>query len=273
MTTNSILNDFCALCRKYGLPCDPGDVDRFNWTLFNIFKEKRTGSPWTALENIGDPSSVADIARLLAQVMDAEETNGDIKVEGVRPVLCPNPETLRSFGSNTSQYSNPETLWLLKGSLVGLLKQRVKRYGNKLVLRLSDISAKIVSDNANGPENGFTFDELRSIIQAVEGRTDTQNNDQKEGLKEIAKKLQGRKAKDSDSFTHTKDISPLAKDLENIVSEYGLNTMARYSFVADFLFEAGFLDFKSDEWKEDYIHVWKDKYKEKYDFIKAFIDY
>lgn len=242
MTTNNILDDFCALCRKYGLPCDPGEVDRFNWTLFNIFKEKRTGSPWTALENIGDPSSVADIAHLLAQVME-----GDITVQGsIRPM----PIT----------YTNPETRRLLKESLVEILKRRVFRYGDKLVLALSRTGAKIVTDKTSGPEDGFTFDELDSIIHAVDG------------LNADAKKLQGRKAKDSDSFTHTKDISPLAKDLENIVSEYGLKTMARYSFVADFLFEAGFLDFKGDEWKEDYIHVWKDKYKEKYDFIKAFID-
>ena len=260
MTTNSILNDFCALCRKYGLPCDPGEVDRFNWTLFYIFKEKRTGSSWTALENIGDPSSVADIARLLAQVMDAKETNGDIKVEGVRPVLFPTPETLRSFGTNTFQYTNPETLQLLKGSLAEILKRRVFRYGKKLVLSLNQ-TAIIVSDIANGPEDGFTFDELRSIIQAVED------------LNADAKKLQGKKAKKSESRTHTKDISLLAKGILDALADYDFETKAkRYSFVADFLFSAGFLDFMDEQWKEDFIHAWKDRYKEKYDFINACVD-
>jgi hypothetical protein len=236
MTTNNILNDFCALCRNYGLPCDPGEVDRFNWTLFNTFKDKRTGLACTALENIGDPSSVADIARLLAQVME-----GDIKVEG---------------RIRTIPYTNRETLGLLKESLVDILKRRVFRYGKKLVLSLNQ-TAIIVSDNANGPEDGFTFDELGGIVQAVDG------------LIKNAKNLQGRKAKNADSFTRTKDISPLTKNLADIISEYGLNTVARHCFVADFLFDAGFLDFKGDEWKNEY-KTYNDK--EKYDFIKAFVD-
>ena len=236
MTTNSILNDFCDLCRKYGIPYDPSEVDRFNWTLFYIFKEKRTGSPWTSLENIGNPSSVADIARLLTQAME-----GDIKVEG---------------SIRTIQYNNPETLGLLKESLVGMLKRRVFRYGKKLVLSLNQ-TAIVVSDNANGPEDGFTFDELDSIIQAVDG------------LNQNAKKLQGRKAKNADSFTRTKDISPLAKGILDAMVDYDMNTVARYCFIADFLFDAGFLDFKGDGWKNEY-NTYNDK--EKYDFIKAFID-
>ncbi len=237
---NTILNDFCALCQEYGLPCDPGDAG-FNRTLLFIFKEKRIGSPWTQLDHIGDPSSVADIARLLVQVME-----GDIKVEG---------------RIRTIPYTNPETLDLLKGSLVGLLKQRIFRYGNKLVLSLSRTSAKIVSDNADGPEDGFTFDELDSIIQAVEG------------LGADAQKLQGKKAKKSESRTHTKDVSPLVKGILDALADYDFETKAkRYSFVADFLFSAGFLNFMDEKWKEDYIHVWKGRYKEKYDFIKAFID-
>ena len=231
-----IIEGFCDLCRKYGIPCDPGEVDRFNWTLFYIFKEKRTGSPWTALENIGDPSSVADIARLLTQVLE-----GNIKVEG---------------RIRTIPYNNPETLGLLKGSLVGLLKQRVFRYGKKLVLSLNQ-TAIVVSDNANGPEDGFTFDELRSIIQAVEV------------LNADAQKLQGKKAKNSESRTHTKDISPLAKRILDAIVDYDMNTVARYCFVADFLFNAGFLDFKGDGWKNEY-NTYNDK--EKYDFIKGFID-
>ena len=240
MTTNNILNDFCALCRTYGLPCDPGEVDRFNWTLFNTFKDKRTGLACTALENIGDPSSVADIARLLAQVME-----GDIKVEG---------------RIRTIPYTNPETLGLLKESFVEILKRRVFRYGKKLVLSLNQ-TAIIVSDNANGPEDGFTFDELDGIVQAVDG------------LIKNAKNLQGRKAKNADSFTRTKDISPLAKGILDALVDYDFETKAkRYSFVADFLFSAGFLDYMDEQWKEDFIHVWKDRYKEKYDFIKAFVD-
>ena len=39
-----IIEGFCDLCRKYGIPCDPGEVDRFNWTLFYIFKEMTTFS-------------------------------------------------------------------------------------------------------------------------------------------------------------------------------------------------------------------------------------
>ena len=235
MTTNNILNDFCALCREYGLPCDPGEVDRFNWTLFYIFKEKRTGSSWTALENIGDPSSVADIARLLVKVMD-----GGFSVE---------------HGNGVIPFTNRETLGLLKESLVEILKRRVFRYGKKLFLSLNQ-TAIVVSNNANGPEDGFTFDELDGIIQAVDD------------LNENAKKLRGRKAKNADSFTRTKDISPLAKGILDAMVDYDMNTVARYCFAADFLFDAGFLDFKGDEWKNEY-KTYNDK--EKYDYYKSIL--
>jgi len=238
MSNNDIIQDFCDLCREYGLPSDPGDVEHFNWTLFFIFKEKRNGTPWMATETIGDLSSVADIARLLTQVME-----GDITVQGrVRPI----------------PYTNQETLRLLKESLVGILKRRVFRYGNKLVLSLSQTSATIVSENANGPEDGFTFDELDSIIQAVAH------------LNKTAKKYQGKRTKGADTHTHTKDISPVVKAALDALKDCGLNTMAKYNFVADFLFRAGFLDFKGDTWLDDYRNKCFDN-KDKYDIIHGYL--
>ena len=236
---------FQALCREYNLTSDPKQ-EGFSWSLLNIMSERLDGDGYrTELEHLEDTFPLGDLAKLLELLM---RDNG-LSVKN---------------GSKDLVFDNPATVVILEKMLTDKLKEKVFRYGKALVIHKGDgrDGSHIITSNVPGRGDKFSLDELSEIINM---ETD---------FAKRTKDLRGKKAKKSDSYTHTPDLREIIGHPDKGTGLfYHVNklpfsgTVERYSFLYDFMSICGFLDFM-DEQRKDNIET---ENKGKYNYIASLL--
>lgn len=230
---SSIMADFEALCSQYGLPVEDSNY----YFLLDLFQRRRQGKSFTTEEILADFSAL-EIARMLKQLSFSG---------GAFSLIV---------GAVKQDYSSPILVEVLKQSLVDALQARVKKVGN-LKKGEESLGATMILSKGYGAggdegraflipypegskpqEKGFSEVELDAII-AFE-----------EGLAAEVEKMQGNKERWEKEGTSR--LPELGKLSEWIIDNYlpkEWQAVEKYNFVADYLFKAGFLDFKGEVWK------------------------
>lgn len=240
--------EFDALCSQYGLPV--GDSNYF--FLLDLFQRRRQGVSFTDEEILSDFTAL-DIARMLKQLSFSKGYF-----------------SLKVVGDREKDYTNPALVGIIKQSLEDALGKRVEKGDNNMLLSKSkgygaggDQSRGLLIPYPEGytpQEVGFSDVELQCII------------DFEEGLAVEVKKMQGNKERWEEKGKSR--LPELGKLAEWIIINYlpkEWKEVDKHNFVADYLFNAGFLDFKSEIWKAGFRDKKKEqKYKMVLDWIKAY---
>ena len=238
---------FCNLCERYGLPDSPGK-DGFNWSLLNLYAERRDGHFLTELESLEDPFPLAEVAELLYKIKNSSFLTIDTDHEGA------------AFTTR-----NPDVIKLLEKMLATKLREKVFRYGDFLVVRKGDgpDGAYIVNKGTVSSENGFTLDELKALIDQEYILCEKL---EKESFPKRIRELKGRKAPGSTCDTRVKDLSPVVYEIIEQVNAYEINEASKYCFVFDFMDDCRYFGFRGQDWSEEHTGS-----KEKFDYIKGLL--
>lgn len=219
--TKEIIDRFCVFCKENDLPYHLDDTANFNWTLLNIYAEKKAnGTALTAVDNIGDLDDVLDATNRLKR-----------EIEGA--------------GEGLPKY--------LINALVAMLKGHTFRYGNQLYFRLHD-TCDLIHTNTNPPDpNSFSLDEINSIIKEIAYLEASRQK--------AMGRVSNRGTADVKRHTFKPNLKPLVKGCVDSMEPYEMRVIEKYSTVCNFLLFAGFLDFMTETEKEDIARLDKqDKY-------------
>ena len=230
---SGIQADFEALCGHYGLPV--GDSNYY--FLLSLFSRRRKGISFTTEEILADFSAL-DIARMLKQLSFSN---------GVFSLIVK---------SIKQDFSNPALVEGLKQFLVDALQARVKKVEH-LKKGEESLGATMILSKGYGAggdegraflipypegctpqEGGFSDVELDCIID-FEGR-----------LAVEVERMRGNKERwEPEGASRLPELGKLAELIEDNYLPKEWQSVDKHTFVADYLFRGGFLDFKSDLWK------------------------
>lgn len=223
---SSIQADFDSLCKNYGLQVDSECYRELSY----IFTSRRQGKYFTTYE-LNSNFPALDIARMLKQL---SFFRGEVSL------------VLAGFSQD---YHSPFLVEVLKNSLIDALKGIVRKtetdisvfYGNN-----RDCLYCLCYPDGYVPQmEGFSEKELDWIIEMGES------------LNERVKKYAGNTQPKGKAPTRNPALGEFVLDFYPILPQEW-NDATRNAFLADFLCDAGFLDFKGDAWKQGF----KDKLKE-----------
>ena len=242
---SSIQADFEALCNQYGLPVEDSNY----YFLLDLFRRRRQGKSFTTEEILADFSAL-ELAGMLKQLSYSGGAFS-LVVGGVK-----------------KDYNSPLLVEVLKQSLVVALQARVKKCGANMILSKGygaggDEGRAFLIPYPEGctpQEGGFSEVELNCII------------DFEKGLAVEVKKMQGNKERwEKEGASRLPELGKLAEWIMQYYLPEDWLPVQKLNFVADFLFLAGFLDFKGEVWKAGF----KDKNKQQKDkmvrdWVKAY---
>ena len=246
--------EFEAICSRYGYSEEEKDYG----ALLDIFIDKRKGNAYTMYESLSNFSAL-EMAKMLKQLLGVG--NGGFILQNVG-------------GLESNTFTDVSLLEVLKRSLENALLERVKKITDykrvdgtispSLLVRKDGIIDWLHYEYPEGcspQDNGFSEVELNMIIEGEE--------EVKERLK---REHRGNKEKWEDGYTRLPDLGEQALIfIDDLPQEW--TTRKKHCFIADYLFFAGFLDFKSEQWKERYNRM-GDKEKDRMvrNWIKADMD-
>ncbi|MBQ6416241.1 MAG: hypothetical protein IJJ65_08335 [Butyrivibrio sp.] len=195
--------------------------------LLDLFQRRRQGKSFTTEEILADFSAL-EIARMLKQ-LSFSSGNFSLLVGGV-----------------SKDYSSPALVGILKQSLEEALGARVEKGKKHLILSKGygaggDEGRAFLIEYPEGctPKGeGFSNTELDAII-AFE-----------EGLEVEVKKMQGNKERwEKEGGSRLPELGKLSEWIIDNYLPQEWQAVDKNNFVADYLFQAGFLDFKAEVWK------------------------
>ncbi|MCR4864881.1 MAG: hypothetical protein K5850_06975 [Bacteroidales bacterium] len=220
---SGIQAEFDALCSQYGFPV--GDSNYY--FLLDLFRRRKQGKSFTDEEILADFSAL-DIARMLKQL---SFSSGNFSL---------------LVGGGSKDYSSPALVGILKQSLEEALGARVEKGKKHMILSKGygaggDEGRAFLIDYPEGCTpmgEGFSNKELDAII-AFE-----------EGLEVEVKKMQGNKERwEKEGESRLPELGKLSEWIIDNYLPKEWQAVDKYNFVADYLFRAGFLDFKGEVWK------------------------
>lgn len=229
---STIKADFDAICSKYGLE-ENGEGDYYY--LLSLFNGRRQGKAFSKYEILSDFSAL-EIAQMIRQLSNFKK-----KITSI------------GGGGDIEEYSSPQLIEILKKPLEQALKERVKKITdiggkNYLILFIGygaggdEGRASMIPypDGCTPQEEGFSKDELEILIKREEER--------RKGVL----KMQGNKERWEDEGTsRLQDLGEQAEWIKYYIPQCW-TIRKQHCFVFDFLFGAGFLDFKSKIWKKQH---------------------
>lgn len=263
----NIKAEFDALCQAYGLtPIGQNEEElyipnghSFDYPyLLNLFYNRRIGKALSTYEILSDFKAF-DIAKVL-NVLSFSKGGFTLTV---------NPYSIRC--------DNPTIVEVLKKSLEEALGQIVEKYpcfeidgkdqGATMVLSKGfggggNFGRGIIIPYPKGcipKKDGFSPEELDAIIAHEKVQ------------KERARRMRGNKERwEEEGYSRLPDLGEQAQWLMNYIP-LDWDSQTKRSFVADYMFQAGFLDFKSDSWKASFnSKTNKEKSKLVENWIKAY---
>ncbi len=222
--------EFEAICNRYGYSEEEKDYE----ALLDLYIDKRKGNAYTMYESLSNFSAL-EMAKMLKQLLGVGK--GGFILQNVG-------------GLESNTFTDVSLLWVLKRSLEDALQERVKKITDykrvdgticpALLVRKDGIIDWLHYEYPEGcspQDNGFSEVELDMIIEGEE--------EVKERLK---RELMGNKEKWEDGYTRLPDLGEQALMLlDSLPQEW--TTRKKHCFIADYMFNAGFLDFKSEQWK------------------------
>lgn len=238
---SSIAQDFKALCQQYGLPEDENQT-----ALLGVYlsgEGMMPASPYLKQDVFG-------LARMLKQLSFARKRGFSLLVGGIK------------------EDYDAEQVEVLKKPLEDALREKVVKYKETWVnpaslgikgvpkdkmLNLERASLAIIlpfaggemerriwlyPEGVNPSEQGFSREELDAIL------------DFEKRVKVVVEKLQGNKERwENEGRSRLPELGSLAVLIKSYLpGEWEVRK--QLTFIADFLFGAGFLDFKGELWKE-----------------------
>lgn len=224
---SSIQADFDSLCKNYGLRVDSECYRELSY----IFTSRRQGKYFTTYE-LNSNFPALDIARMLKLL---SFSNGAFSF---------------IIGGNKQEYSNQALVDVLKKSLNDTLQTMVERRDDYLGVTYGSAGDCLVATCFRKGEyipqkDGFSNVELDCIIRMGQS------------LYERVNKYGGNTQPNGKAPTRNPALGEFVLDFYPILPQEW-NDATRNAFLADFLCDAGFLDFKGDAWKQGF----KDKLKE-----------
>lgn len=233
---DSIKSEFDAFCDKYGLRKRSGAYV----ALLTIFANRRQGKFYTPYESLSDYSTL-ELAKMLKQLSFFK---GKLSVV---------------VGSVTDDYTSPFLVEVLKKSLEDALQGKVKKVKD-FIEGDQSVGACMVFYKPHGKDRwkgypikypeGCTFQDGRFSDEELDFIITIENN----WKKYVEDSLQGNLEKwEGNNYTRIPDLGFQVEwllGMNLLPPEW--NTQKQYCFIADFLFLAGYLDFKSASWKESY---------------------
>jgi len=226
-------SEFDALCLEYDLP-----KRGYNYvSLLTIYVNRRNGGFPTDVEILSDFTAL-DIARMLKQLSFSK---GAFSL---------------AVGGLSKDYDNPKLVEVLKKSLADALAERVEKMNSNGVNYM--ILYKAIGRRRRGfslpypagcspQEVGFSNEELNAIIDFELGH-----------MAEVEKMKGNKERWESDGSSRLPELGRLAE----MIMEYlpkDWPKVDQLNFVFDFLFKAGFLDFKSEDWKAQFSGIVKSR--------------
>ena len=221
---SGIQADFDALCSQYGLPV--GDSNYF--FLLDLFQRRRLGVSFTDEEILAELSAL-EIARMLKQLSNSSGAFS-LAVGRRKPII----------------YISPALVGILKQSLEDALEARVEKGKKHLILSKGygaggDEGRAFLIEYPEGctpKAEGFSNRELDAII-AFE-----------EGFEVEVEEMQGNKERwEIEGGSRLPELGKLSEWIIDNYLPKEWQAVDKYNFVADYLFRAGFLDFKGEVWK------------------------